>query len=254
MLTLFSHQLTSCFLLLIALSSFCQSEETRLNSVILAVEDSWPPYADTNGMGISTSIIEQAYASVGIKLITKVSPYARVLSEIEKGIVVGGYNVTRQQSTEDNFIFGKHAILSATASFYFSTSNIKASQFASINEIPNGSKIGLIIDYEYGDIYEQHKHRFEEIRVSKQEQIINMLRLGRLDSAIMFDAVAQYTLNKMELNANESIQKGPLNHTSAIYVAFSKQHKNASYFASKLDQGLITIKQNGQYEQLIDSQ
>lgn len=254
MLNLFNHRLASSFLFLVALSSFCQSEETRLSSVLLAVEDSWPPYADFNGMGISTSIIEHAYASVGIKLITKVSPYARVLSEIEKGIVVGGYNVTRQQSTEGIFIFGEQAILSAPASFYFSSSNAKASQYTSINDIPDGSKIGLIIDYEYGDIYEQHKHRFDEIRVSKQEQIVNMLRLGRLDGAIMFDAVAQYTLNKMQINANESIKKGPLNHTSAIYVAFSKQHKNASYFASKLDQGLINIKQNGQYEQLINSQ
>lgn len=232
-------------------SSFAiQAKNNRDNSVLLAVENSWPPYADVNGEGISTSIIRQAYATMGIKLMTKVSPYARVLDSVEKGIIVGGYNVTRQASTEKIFLFGKQAVLQAAASFYFPAHNPDSEHYKTINDIPDGSRIGLIIDYEYGDIYEQHRHRFQEVRVSKQEQIINMLSLGRLDSAIMFNAVAGYTLKSMGLNSDVILQ-GPLNHTSDIYVAFSKSHKKAQYFSDLLDQGLKNIKTNGQYQQLL---
>jgi polar amino acid transport system substrate-binding protein len=77
-----------------------------------------------------------------------------------------------------------------------------------------------------------------------------MLRLGRIDGAIMFDAVAKYTLKSMDL-AEASLQKGPLNHTSHIYVAFSRSHNKAQYFADKLDQGLTNLKESGQYQQLL---
>jgi hypothetical protein len=48
-----------------------------------------------------------------------------------------------------------------------------------------------------------------------------------------------------------SIIKGPLNNTSDIYVAFSRRHKNAQFFADKLDQGLLLIREAGQYQKPI---
>lgn len=237
-------------LLLIHTAIVQAAPPTQLSSVVLAVEDSWPPYAGTNGQGIATSIIEKALAEVDIRLFLKVAPYARVLDEVEKGLVVGGYNVTRQESTNKQFLFGQQAVLTASASLYFSTENTQAQQYNSIADIPAGSSIGLIIDYEYGDLFEQHKNRFNEVRVSSQEQIINMLRLGRIDCAILFDAVASHTLKSMKL-PEDSILKGPLNHTSDIYVAFSRSHKQAKYFADKLDQGLVKIKKSGQYSKLL---
>ncbi len=176
-------------------------------------------------------------------MMAKVYPYTRVLDEVEKGILVGGYNVTRQASTEQQFLFGQQPLLKAPASFYFSPKNPKAQEYHNIADIPAGSSIGLIIDYEYGDKFELHKNRFNQVRVSNQEQIIHMLRIGRLDGAILFDAVATYTLKSMQLEPT-SIVKGPVNHTSDIYVAFSFSHKKARFFAEKLDQGLLKIAGN----------
>jgi len=238
------------FVLSSALPVISQAENGRMNSIVLAVEDSWPPYADANGQGISTDILKQAFNSVGIKLITRVYPYARVLDEVKKGTLVGGYNVTRQASTDKLYLFGQQALLQAAASFYFSPENKAAQKYQSIADIPAGTSVGIIIDYEYGDLFEQHKNRFKEVKVSSQEQVINMLRLGRIDSAILFDAVASHTLKTMELPEG-SIQKGPLNHVSDIYVAFSRAHKQAQYFTDKLDQGLFVIKKNGQYDNLL---
>jgi polar amino acid transport system substrate-binding protein len=235
------------FLLLLTVGLICQADN---NSVVLAVEDSWPPYANSKGEGLSTSILKQALSAVDIKLIIKVYPYARVLDEVAKGVLVGGYNVTRQASTEQQFLFGEQPLLTAQASFYFSKDHPEALSYKSVADIPDGTTIGLIIDYEYGNEFEKHKHRFNEVRVSQQEQIINMLNMGRLDSAILFDAVASYTLKAMNLET-DSLLRGPLNHTSDIFVAFSRSHKQSEYFSKKLDLGLIKIKNNGLYQELL---
>lgn len=124
-------------------------------------------------------------------------------------------------------------------------------KYTSIADIPDNASIGVIIDYEYGDIYDQHKHRFNEIKVLLQSQIIHMLQLDRIDGAIMFDDVANHTLKTMNL-AEDTISKGFLNHTSDVYVAFSKSNKSSVEFANLLDQGLLNIKNNGQYLEIID--
>ncbi|OUS40120.1 hypothetical protein A9R00_07645 [Oleispira antarctica] len=236
---------------LLAHTAIAEEAFSQTNSVVLAVEDSWPPFAGAEGQGIATNIVEKALAEVDIRLILEVSPYARVLDDVKKGIVVGGYNVTRQVTTEKQFLFGQQALLTASASFYFPAKNTQIQKYTNIADIPDGTRLGLIINYEYGDLFDQHKHRFKQVRVSKQTQIINMLKNGRLDSAIMFDAVATHTIMTMKLEP-ASILKGPLNHTSNIYVAFSLQHKDAQYFSDKLDQGLALIKADGQYEKLLE--
>ena len=240
---------------LILLASFsivqlCPADDGKQQSIVLAVEDSWPPYSNQKGEGLSTKILQQAFSSVGINLMTKVYPYARVLAEVEKGILVGGYNVTRQSSTEEKYLFGKQPLLDATASFYFANQDATVKNYRDISDIPDGTSIGVIIDYEYGNTFEQHKHRFKLVAVSQQTQIINMLQMGRIDGAVLFDAVAIYTLKTMGLEAN-ALFKGPLNHTSNIYVAFSKSHSRAQYFADKLDQGLLKLKKTGEYEKLL---
>ena len=81
--------------------------------------------------------------------------------------------------------------------------------------------IGLIIGYEYGDDYEKHRQRFNEVRLTKQSQIIEMLQSNRIDMAIMFDEVAAYSLQKSNLPSS-TIKQGAINHISDIYIAFSK--------------------------------
>ena len=57
------------------------------------------------------------------------------------------------------------------------------------DDIPKGTSIALIVDYEYGELYEKNRNIFDEIRVSSQMQIIKLLQLKRVDMAIMFDDV-----------------------------------------------------------------
>lgn len=209
--------------------------------VLLAVEDSWPPYATHDGTGISRTIVESAFEKVGFQVEFIVVPYARALKMAEKGEVDGVFNVTRQASTEQRFYFGKYPILQAKASFYYAPNYHH--EYQSIAQHPSKLNFALIIGYEYGNQFEALKSKFNEVRVNNQEQIIRLLMSGRVEAAIMFDEVAAYTLKEMKLERNV-IQKGAVNHVSDIYVAFSKsaKRKGVKGMMQALDRGLEAIK------------
>lgn len=202
--------------------------------LLLAAEDSWPPFSRSDGEGISQQIIKKACATAGINVEFIVVPYARALQMVKANEVDGAFNVTKQQSTLSEFKFGQEPLLQAPASFYYPSHS--QLNFKSISDVPNNTVIALILGYEYGELYEANRQRFKEIRVSNQTQIINLLLRNRVDMAIMFDDVAEYYLSQMQL-ANDSIKKGNLNHVSDIYVAFNRSPELQSVI-DKLDTGL----------------
>lgn len=223
-----------CLLLLSTLTSPVKGGEL----VTLAVENSWPPYADKHGNGISKKIIIEAFKAVNMEVEFIVVPYARALKMAELGKVHGAFNVSKQKDTMQRFNFGEEALLQAPAYFYFP--NNSPLNFSSINQAPDGLTIGLIIGYEYGNNFEKNRSRFTEVRVSDQKQIISLLIKKRIDVAIMFDQVANEKLTEMSL-PQSAIIKGHLNHISDIYIAFSKKRKTAPII-KKLDEGLRKIK------------
>lgn len=245
--------LTTLRLLPLAFAALCFSlacapSFSAEKTLIIGAEDSWPPYSDKNGKGISTNIIRAAFASQSIHIDIRVKPYARVLHEVKSGALQAGYNVTRQENTEREYIFGKIPILKAKAYWYFSPQKLK--NFSSIQDIPSGFSVGGIINYEYGDEYEKLRHKFREVRVPKQSQLIKMLESGRVDAVIMFEEEAKQALRDMQLPPS-TIKKGLYNHTSDIYVVFSKKHKDSVEMAKALDKGLLQLKSTGEYFNLL---
>lgn len=222
----------------LVLISLCIAPQCiAIDSVKLAVENSWPPYSNQKGNGISKEIIKAAYGALNIKTEFVVVPYARALKMAENGQVDGAFNVTKQQSTLDKFNFGQRPILQATASFYYpKTSNL---DFQRVDDIPNDTVVGVILGYEYGNDYDSAKGRFREVRVSNQTQLIGLLLNKRIDLAIMFDEVAKAKLSALALDF-DAIKKGQINHKSDIYVAFSKS-KDTTQAMQLLDRGLAII-------------
>lgn len=223
--------------------------EPSSKEIRLVAEDSWPPYSDKNAQGLSTALVSAAYHISGNNVVLDVMPYARVVRSVRAGLSDGGYNITRQSSTEDLFLFGSEVLLTANAFFYFKAGS--GANYKSYNDIPNGSRVGLVIGYDYGDIYQVHAHRFTEVRVTKQRHIIKMLKAGRIDAAIMFDEVAAYNLRDLNISVG-AIDKGFMNHTSDIYVGFSLKRSASARNAELLDEGLRLLRKSGEYDRLVD--
>lgn len=241
-----TFSLVLCICWLIILSACPKASHAPL---ILGAEDSWPPYSNKSGQGISTNIVKAAFAKAGLETHVVVRPYARVLQDVKAGALDAGYNVTRQHNTEQEFIFGSEPILQASAYWYFRPGALQPA--TNPKKLPDGFRVGVIIDYEYGDIYEAEHHRFKEVRVPRQVQLIKMLQQDRIDAALMFEEEANQTLKEMGLS-NTAIQKGMFNHTSDIYLAFSRKKPDSQELAQKFDQGIKKLKETGEYEQLLN--
>lgn len=242
--------LMPCFALVVNAQTLTDANSLSSNGhILLGAENSWPPYSDENGQGISTSLIEAAFAKVGITPSFKVLPYSRVLHDLKSGKIDGGYNVARQSTTIDKYVFGKEPLLLAKTYWYFIPN--KHPQIKSIEDAPDQFKIGTILDYEYGDIYEVQRNRFKEFQLSKQSQIIRMLQQGRLDAGLMSEREAEFALKEMKLPIN-TLEKRFINHVDEIYLVFSLKHERSTWLAEQFDKGLIALKESGEYERLAE--
>lgn len=229
-------------------STIAKKQDDDSIRILLGAENSWPPYSDQYGQGISTRLIKSAYGKVGLTPRFQVLPYARVLHDLTSGKIDGGYNVTLQASTKDQYIFGNVPLLSVEAYWFFLPGT--HTHIKSIEDIPSNFRVGVIRDYEYGDVYENHRHRFNEIKVSQQSQIIRMLKQGRIDAAVMFDREAEFALKNMQLDI-DIFDKRFLNHHGDVYVAFSHKSPRARWLAEQLDKGLLMMKETGDYDRLL---
>ncbi len=225
--------------------------QSSSQSITLAAEDSWPPFANQFGQGISHRLIAAAFKQSQVEVNSLVVPYSRALMMAEKGAVDGVFNVTREASTEQRFVFGNTPLFVAKASFYQRKQRplIAANKW----ELPKGTVIGVIKSYEYGDEFPElvKKRQLNVVTVANQQQLINLLMIGRIDAAVMFDLVAQENLQKM--GVSDDVISAFNNHSSEIYLAFSKENPKAAQLAKELDQGLTQLKANGQYQQLVSA-
>lgn len=221
---------------------------TNKQTIKLAAEDNWAPFARATGTGISHSLINSAFSRVGIDVNSIVVPYSRGLVMAQKGLVDGVFNLVKEKSTQDHFIFGNEPLFSATASFYQNTNS--PIQVSDKWQLPPNTKVGIIDGYEYGDqlLLLPNIHI---LKLSNHNQLINLLLLDRIDLAIMYDLVAEQYIGQMGVSAD--IKQTFTNHTGQVYLAFSKKNPEAESLAKLLDSGLNALKQDGSYQKIMAS-
>lgn len=215
--------------------------------VRIAAEDNWPPFSDEKGKGLSSQLVSAAFARRGYRIETVVVPYARALHYTAKGKTEACWNVTRQANTERDYLLHQQPLFQAASSFYF---HKLAKGYRSVAEIPDGTVVGVILGYEYGDLFEQHKRRFQLVEVSTHPQLISLLQHDKVELAIFFDDVLAYYLAQPALR-QVHLQKGKLNHVSDIYVAFSRVSARSQQLADELDKGLTELQRNGDYQRIL---
>lgn len=241
-------QLLITLLIMLSFSVAAQQTAGDPDKIItLAAEDNWPPFSDERGRGLSTAIVSAALKFSGYQVKTIAVPYARALYYTEQNTTNGCWNVTKQRSTEQKFLFHQIPLFKAGSSFYY-FKNTKP--YPSVKEIPDGAVVGVILGYEYGDLFEEHKARFQLVEVSNHEQLLALLNDNKLDLAIFFDDVLNYYLQRLK-RKDLQIVRGQLNYISEIFVAFNQDDVNNEARAAALDHGLRLLHERGDYQKLL---
>ena len=220
-------------------------------TIIIAAEDDWIPYAQKDGTGLSNEIIKTAFEAVGVKVEFKVFPYARVLNKIEKGSYVAGFNVPLDKPSQKKFIFGQKMLFEASSSYY--SNKNKPLNAKNRDELKNGVIIGVVRGYGYGDHYLKliKKGLITSEVVNSETSNLKKLAAGRIDGTIIYNKTAKILIKKLKLES--SIKFSFLNEKTPIYLAFSRSHPKGQYYADKFDEGMQKIQDNGMYQKIIDS-
>jgi polar amino acid transport system substrate-binding protein len=230
------------------LLSLAWSSVVTADTVMIAAEDAWPPFSDEQGMGLSYELANAAFATQGLTLQTQSVPYARALNLAMSGEVDACWNVTRQTSTEAVFLFGNEPLFRTSASFYYKRG--KEKNYRSSADIPDGTRIAVINGYEYGEIFENNRARFQLVEVSKQKQMMALLQNERADMAIFFDLVFDFTILSSPYQSGQ-FSRGEINHVSDIFIAFNRDNPRSAELAQALDNGLKVLHNDGRYDEIM---
>lgn len=218
----------------------------KAEEIVLGVEDSWAPYSKADGTGLSNRLVIEAYKAVDIDVTLKIAPYSRLLHEVANGRLLGLFNVTKEDSTEDIYHFGEEKLFLARTYYYHHKDKpLKASK---MRDLQNLERVGMIIGYEYGPFILQNEN-VTPVRVRSQDQLIRMILRDRLDTAIMFEAIASDLLPTIK--GGEKIEKAFEGQHSNIHVAFSKTYPKHEEYARKLDEGLRILLRNGRWDEIL---
>jgi len=231
------------FLLLLG-SVTVSSAET----ITLGAENDWVPYANQDGSGMSNEIVRAACKTVGIDASFQVGPYNRLLKDVRDGAILGAFNVPREQSNEDLYLFGKTPLFTALSAYYHNRD--QPLTVTRKEALVNGEKVGVVFDYGYGDFFSKND-RITKIEVRSDLLNLRKLAKGRIDATILYDKTAKKLIEENGLT--DKIEKAFDSESADIYVAFSKVFPKAQYYADKLDEGLAIIKANGDYQKILDA-
>lgn len=230
------------FCTLFSLSAFA-------DDISLYVEETYFPFSNADGSGVSNTIVVEAYKVMGINVKLDVVPFVRMMEYISAGKALGGFNAIPIESEKNNFIFGTQPIYQVKTYIYYNPKkSIPTDSIAELNK--TNLKLGEVRGYMYDDKYKEIS--LKRFYTASDEQLIKMLLSSRLDTAILTGGVTESILKNLgyshsALSRIESfaIAKAPL------HVAFNAKHPKANYYANILDQGLLKLKASGRYAEII---
>lgn len=245
---------------LLFLSFFAHAAE-KAPEIVLGMEDSWAPYARPDGTGMAPELLKAAFSAVGVDVTFNVKPYARILEEVESGALLGGFNVARQPSTEERFLFGKENLFIAESHFFVKKgTQMKKKGTQDPAEKPedlgSGERVGLINGYEYGEAVEKNQNIvISKVNTQKQNLDKLLAPIPRLDTVVYFDKEANELFRdeiaKGHMKEGDVVQAFA-SSPSIIHVAFSRKHPSAHEYAHLLDEGLKKIRASGEYQKIVD--
>lgn len=171
--------------------------------------DEWPPYFTRTGgqfHGIEYDLLTSAAEMAGCKLVFWQIPWARALKMLEAGeldlLYGAGYSAERAEFAKFSIPYRQeHFVLVTTAKAGDEREAISLSDWIQSKRTPAAPRaIGVFRGDVYGEEIERILKANEEnvtlIRFSENEQMIGMLKAGRLDGYIVEDGVAEMQLQK----------------------------------------------------------
>ena len=214
----------------------------------IGAEDDWSPYSYVeNGQakGFAADIVRAAWAAAGVKVELVPLPYARCMKEVDNNVLAGCFDTLRDPRTEARYLWHKVPLFKARIAIYGTSKGLdKPVSFKDLY----GARIGVTNGYDYGAAFDNDAAMQRDVAPSDIASLRKLVA-GRIDSALVFDRVAESILRKNPDLAAGIRQRGVLVEPS-LYISFARNVPGIEGHIAKFDAGLEKIRKSGEYARI----
>lgn len=222
----------------------------QAETVRIAVEDDWAPYAAMNAdrtapEGFSVDVVREAFSTQGIEVEFVIVPFARCMHYALTGSAVGCFNAGKKIAEVDELHWHTTPLLREDLTVFAHRS--APEDKVGIADL-EGRTVGYVISYVYGPELMENPaiHRYG---VESDDRMIQMLAARRLDFIVLGEMPGHLKINRVP-GAREQLKQVGVIASSDFWVAFSKKHPDGERMTAIFETGLQTLIKNGRYAEL----
>lgn len=219
------------------------------SEVLIAAEDDWPPYSSepTPGAlpaGFAVSLVREAFATQNIRVRLVGLPFARCMFLAKIGKVAGCFNATILDENRDSYYWHETPMFREELSILARADTPHPAR--SLHDL-EGKRVGYTIEYTYPETFSLNS-RILKFGAKSDQVLLDMLLAGHLDYIIVNTIPAYIQMRRMG-KSRSLFAKVCVISEDGFWVAFTRNEKGAA-LAKKFDRGLLTLHENGRYQQL----
>jgi polar amino acid transport system substrate-binding protein len=223
-------------------------------SLVIAAEDGAGPWGQPDGTGCGNEIVLAAYAAAKVPAKLEIVPYSRAKSGVLDGHYVACFGMAWTPDLKGKVVFADKPLYSVTAMLVQSVAKpLKAS---SVKDLPTGTRIGTVYEYEYPPVFYDLVKRGTITPMSSYSEVISLKNLDqdRVDAAL----VVIDELKNLDYLIAAAGLAGKVKQAFAIggqstYIGFSTAHPQFKLARSKFNEGFAIIVKDGTLKKIMDT-
>lgn len=238
------------YAMLILMVNCVEATPSKIEYITIAAENDWAPFSSIDKKtgeikGLTPALVKAAFLAENIRVEFKQMPFSRCMRMAMTDVVVGCFNATETASNKQSYYWHKTPLFQDRMVVY---SLYQEQILLPIMAELRGKKVGITLGYIYPDEFLYDKRIFH-YKARSDYQLINMLIRGRVDYIVMNERPALVKIN--EKKVDDIIHNvGNLSYDE-FKIAFSRRHQKGLEMAERFERGLLIIKQNGVYNQIL---
>ncbi|BBN80125.1 ABC transporter substrate-binding protein [Pseudoalteromonas sp. A25] len=229
---------------LIALTFFVSISHAQVSKVI-GGHNPWPPYIESDGSGLVRDILLAAFGSQGMELEIQIAPFSRMIVLLEKREVDFIAALWWTEKRHKTILFSQPYFHNELA--VVSKKN-KLINFRGAKSLQYKS-VAAIRGYAYHDLL-QSIEQLKVIDVHSLHACLELVHKERADFAIADQLAFKHEL-RLDPSLNDLVAHSPVLLSWPLHIGVNRAHPNAKEIIRRFNQGLMQIKREGRYQQII---
>ena len=210
----------------------------------------YPPYLMAENeasevTGVDIDVTRAAFASQNVSVNFKLMPWKRIVKSMEQGLIAGTISCSNRPDREGFMLFSDS--ISAVRRVVVSARELNTSNIHTLQDLSNFSVVSV---EGWGMQKQLETLKIEHQTAPDLASAIKAVRYRNVDLLYMAEYPALFYIK--QLGIEQDLKVTPVTNEAVLplHVCISKYYPNADTILTTVNEGLLHIKESGQYEQI----